>query len=275
MEEQVIVSLTSYGRRLGNLPEVLNTIFQQTRKPDKVVLNLAFEEVLPENVEDYLAENRVEINRVADTKVYKKIIPTLLRYPNDCVIGIDDDWLYPPQMIEDFMEVHRQFPDNPISGNRVIYENLQCHCGCASLVKASWFGDYLGEINDELMKNCLSDDVVYTYFLAKAGRVYVRTQDEYFINMQAYNSLDSYSDNNDNAIDDTYSFLVQKYGCVDKPYMSYFSMNYYAVIVDIIQHCNAKIQHLNCSIDAICGSRAYRLGRFVLAPFRWIKRMLK
>ena len=42
-----------------------------------------------------------------------KIIPTLKLYPNDCIIGIDDDWLYPPTMIEDLWNTHIKYPNNP------------------------------------------------------------------------------------------------------------------------------------------------------------------
>ena len=73
----VIVTLTSYGPRLGNLPTVLDTIYRQTVPPDLVVLNLARDEIIPIEVLNYLSEHNVEINRVDDTRVYKKLIPTL------------------------------------------------------------------------------------------------------------------------------------------------------------------------------------------------------
>ena len=175
MKEKIIVSLTSYGKRLNNLPVVLDTMYAQTLPPDLVVLNLAYEEILPKDVENYLRSHNVEINRVADTKVYKKIIPTLKKYPDDCIICIDDDWLYPPQMIEDFMNIHKKYPNNPISGNKFIYKGMQCHCGCASLVKKEYFGEYLDLFDNDIYVNCKSDDVFYTYCAAKNNIPYDRT----------------------------------------------------------------------------------------------------
>ena len=84
--EKIVISLTSYWKRLNNLPNVLDTIYAQTMPPDVVVLNLAYEEVLPEDVDLYLKNHGVIINRVLDTKVYKKIIPTFKLFPNDCII---------------------------------------------------------------------------------------------------------------------------------------------------------------------------------------------
>lgn len=70
---------------------------------------------------------------------------------------------------------------------------VQCHCGCASLTKASFFGDYLEIIDEEVINNCPSDDMTYSYFTNKAGHPYVRTKDLYSTNMIVYNNQDSYS----------------------------------------------------------------------------------
>lgn len=121
MSEQIIISLTTYSRRFNNIPAVLDSIYGQTLLPDKVVLNLAIDETIPETVQSYISDHHIEVNRVPDTKVYKKLIPTLRKYPNDCIITIDDDFLYPENMIEDFMNIHEKYPHNPISGNRIVF----------------------------------------------------------------------------------------------------------------------------------------------------------
>lgn len=192
--EKIIVSLTTWKPRIGNIPVVLDTIFDQTKRPDKVVLNLSFDEIIPDDIQDYIDHHNVEIFRVPDTKVYKKLIPTLLRYPDDCIISIDDDFLYPKTMIEDFWETHLRFPDSPISGNAVVLFEMQCHCGCASLTKAEFFGKYLPMIDAALMENCLSDDIVYTFLSTKNKHPYLRTEHQYFENMESYNSVISYTE---------------------------------------------------------------------------------
>lgn len=180
-KERIIISMTSYKHRLKNIPTVLDTIYAQTLRPDLVVLNLAFDEEVPDEVQNYIAKHKIEVNRVKDTKVYKKLIPTLKKYPNDCIITIDDDFLYPKGMIEDFWKVHIQYPDFPISGNKVFYNVYQCHCGCASLMKADYLGNYIDNIDEDVMRNCPCDDIVYTYLSNKNGHPYMRTCGLYFL----------------------------------------------------------------------------------------------
>ena len=132
-----IVTFTSWKKRLGNIPTVLDSIFKQTIKPDKVVLNLSVEEFpkkeeeLPSDVLKYLKGHDVEIYWVEgkNTKQCKKIIPTLFRYPNDIIICIDDDFVYPNDLIETLYKKHLEFPNNPISGNKIRMFNAECHCG--------------------------------------------------------------------------------------------------------------------------------------------------
>ena len=278
MEEKIIVSLTSYGERLNNLPVVLDTIYAQTLPPDLVVLNIAYEEILPNEVEDYLQNHHVEINRVPDTKVYKKIIPTIKKYPNDSVICIDDDWLYPIHMIEDFVDIHKKYPNNPISGNRVIINGMQCHCGCASLVKKEYFGAYV-DLSDDIFINCKSSDIFYTYCAVKTGRPYIRTTGIYYENMQSYNPIDSYSKCNPEGIRETISYLSSKFGTIDKLLELYFSIGYEENIIGIVNDIEStyrqEIKKINKNYIELKNSQSFRLGYILLTPFRWIKRMLK
>lgn len=59
--EKLIVSFTSWTPRFGNIPIVLDSVFNQTVKPDLVVLNLANDEVLPEFLETYIGHYGVEV----------------------------------------------------------------------------------------------------------------------------------------------------------------------------------------------------------------------
>lgn len=272
-KERIIVSLTTYYKRIGNIPVVLDTIFGQTCQPDFVVLNLALGEVIPDDVKKYINAHPIEINWVADTKVYKKLIPTLKKYPEDCVISIDDDFLYPAGMIEDFMTVHRQYPDFPISGNKSVLWGLQCHCGCASLMKYRYIGAYIDSIDEAVIKHCLSDDLVYTYFSNRNGHPYIRTQEMYFLNMQAYNEGDGYTEatNGGQGIYDTYTYLVNRFGRLDN------CINYYlrdkslnGLMNDIVKSYQA-IGHQE-GREYVYSSCSYRIGNFILKPLRLLKR---
>lgn len=271
MQDTLIVSLTSYGNRVNNIPVVLDTIFSQTVLPDVVVLNLAFEENVPDVVLNYLEKQKVEINRVMDTRVYKKLIPTLIKYPEACVISIDDDFLYPKGMIEDFVRIHEKYPNYPISGNRVVYFGMQCHCGCASLTKSAFYGPYLSQIDEEMIANCPSDDMLYTYFATKSGYPYLQTEKEYFVNMQGLNDVNDkgYSDaiNGDEGIVKSYDYLVNRFGPVDNVVSSYIHDDYLARVIETIHRDNIwEVE------NRIRSSSAYRIGKFLLKPFSWLNK---
>lgn len=213
MNERVIISLTTWGERIGNIPRVLNSIFAQTKQPHAIVLNIADDVQIPADVASYIDSHKsIIVNRVEDTKVWKKFIPTFSLFPNDCIICIDDDFVYPQGMIEDFMRVHKNYPNNPISGNRVKWFSLDCHCGCASLVMYKWFKPILRYIDDDVMANCKSSDYTYTYLLASIGIKYVHTGSLYFKNMQAIESKGAWTSNAGRLtnVPDTHKYLIHK-----------------------------------------------------------------
>lgn len=275
-KERIIVSLTTWSKRISNIPVVLDTIYAQTVLPDLVVLNLSYDELIPDNVKHYISEHGIEVNRVPDTKVYKKLIPTLKKYPNDCVISIDDDWLYPDTMIEDFMKIHEKYPNFPISGNHIIKFNMQCHCGCASLTKASYFGKDLDLVDDDIMNNCPSDDIVYTFFSNRNGHPYVRTNEQYFENMESFNAKDSYSENTDGnvGIEKSYKYLVERFGDVGNSIIPYINDDYLSkIILDIHQKdiWNEKNEMRRITSEDFCSTKPYRIGYTMLLPVLWIK----
>ena len=223
--EPLIVSLTTWKARIRNIPAVLDSIFSQTLPPDKLVLNLATNEIVPDDIQAYLDSHKVEVNRVPDTKVYKKLIPTLKQYPEACIVNIDDDWIYPSGMLEEFVRIHRQDPNHPISGNREIAFHMACHCGCASLTKRRYFGQYLDWINDEVMENCPSDDIVFSYFATKNGYPYIHTDSLYFTNLTPYNPSEALSGDSSLAslgIQKSWRYLTRRYGHPSKSTAAFF-----------------------------------------------------
>lgn len=231
--------MTSYARRLNNLPAVLDTIYHQTLPPDLVVVNLAHDEVVPENVMQYLESHHVEVNRVEDTKVYKKFLPTLKKYPEDCIICIDDDWLYHSGMIEDFMDIHCRYPNNPICGTDIISSQTMSyyHNGWAALVKLCYFEGLLDNIDADLIEHCPSSDYVFTYFANKAGHPYIRTKQVYYVNtMQRYEEGFGYTVSFQGASGPTtWAYLEKRFGRIDNNLFAGFIIDpYMATIVSEI-----------------------------------------
>lgn len=175
-EKLKIITLTSWKKRLGNLPKVLDAILNQTVKPDKIVLNLSSEEFpkkdseIPVDVLKYLNDNDIEIFWVdgKNTKQWKKIIPTLFRYPNDWVICIDDDRICDTKFIERLWNKHLKEPNEPITINKgyKVKGYLQ-HCGCGTLECMDFYGGFEGIDINEVAENFSSSDTFYNYVLAK------------------------------------------------------------------------------------------------------------
>ena len=280
-KEQVIISLTTWSKRIANLPVVLDSIYAQTYKPDKVVLNLAYNEEIPGEVEAYLKKHDVEVNFVEDTKVYKKIIPTLRKYPDACVINIDDDFIYPQGMIEDFMSVHQRYPNYPISGNRVSLQGRQCHCGCASLLKAEYFGDNLDKIDEEVMTKCGSSDIVFTYFATLNGHPYICSQNQYFLNMESHNSVSSYSENvvKEYGVEEAFEYLENRFGHLPDIISLYYPNTGNTVPENIVlrlieEACQEKVDAaITQTENKIRSSRTYKLGSELLKPYRFLKKI--
>ncbi len=269
MTERIIVSLTTYSKRISNIPAVLDTIFSQTLKPDLVVLNLAFEELIPEDVQNYIESHNIEVNRVPDTKVYKKLIPTLKRFPNDCIITIDDDFLYPEGMIEEFMSIHNIWPDHPISGNKDVFFGMLCHCGCASLSKACYYGKFLDYIDDEVIQKCPSDDLVYTFFANKNGHPYINTKSLYFLNMQSYNEGEGYSllTVSENGIINTYNYLSARYGTVNNNVNAYLKFLNNECQIDLLIGVLRLLftnEGFEKGRELIYSTKSYKLGNYII-----------
>lgn len=104
----IIVSLTSWVKRINYVKKVVESIMNNTIQPDKVYLNLSKTEFngieLPKELEDYFNnDDRLVINWVdgENTKPMKKIFP-ILEYldDDDIIIDTDDDIIFPEDIIQ-------------------------------------------------------------------------------------------------------------------------------------------------------------------------------
>lgn len=128
-QPKLIVSLTSFPARINTVHQVIESLINQTKKADKIILWLAPEQFpngekdLPENLLR-LKERGVTIDWYHDIRSYKKLIPTLRKYPNELIVTVDDDIIYKPTMLEKLYRSYKKYP-NDINAHRVtkfIYE---------------------------------------------------------------------------------------------------------------------------------------------------------
>lgn len=113
-EVPIIVSLTSYGRRVESVVYyTLVSLLNQTVKPYKIVLWLDDswnEDNLPKKLHN-LKQYGIEIKYYRDIRSYKKLIPSLLCYPDFPILTVDDDVMYVPNFIEVLYCSYNKYPD--------------------------------------------------------------------------------------------------------------------------------------------------------------------
>lgn len=113
--EEIIVSLTSFGKRVNEVYLAIESIMQGTLKPNRIVLWLAEhefgEKVLPQTL---LRQQKrgLQIEFCEDIRSYKKIVPTMAKYPDACVVTIDDDAMYEFDLLENLIRAHQENPDD-------------------------------------------------------------------------------------------------------------------------------------------------------------------
>ena len=118
LDNKLIVSLTSYPLRFKTLPLVLNSILNQSIRPDKIILNIEYSDKkkIPNSVLDF---KNIEIKYIKNgLKAYSKIIPSLKKYSNIYIITFDDDIIYSKKAIEYLVNKSKKNPDAVIA-NRI------------------------------------------------------------------------------------------------------------------------------------------------------------
>lgn len=105
-EKEIIISLTSFPPRIKHVKYTIQTLLNQTLKPDKIILWLA-ETEFPKK-EKNLPKSLLKLKKYGlsiewyneNIKAYKKLIPSLEKYPNDIIVTVDDDVFYQPTWLE-------------------------------------------------------------------------------------------------------------------------------------------------------------------------------
>lgn len=115
IELPVIVSLTTYPKRIETIYKVINILFNQTVLVDKIVLWLAREQFpggvdsLPKNLVEFTQQG-LEIAWCEDIGAHKKYYYTMKKYPESIVITVDDDIYYSNDLVERLLKSYIKYP---------------------------------------------------------------------------------------------------------------------------------------------------------------------
>lgn len=169
---KVIVSLTSWPKRINNVATVVKSLLNQEVKPDIIQINLSKDEFekreldLPEELNDVLSKYKNVVVEWIDGNdgVFKKIIPTLKRHYGESyfLLSVDDDWIYREDYIRIMIENIRKYDADSfclsnglIVGNRTIYKS------------ETFSPDFWEKLTPEIIATRIDDSYIEHYMKSK------------------------------------------------------------------------------------------------------------
>ena len=113
--EKIVVSLTSWPKRINLVYKVIDNMLRQTRRPDKVVLYLSKTQFpdrqLPHLLKLRLERDpRFEVRYTSDIGSHKKYYRAFKDFPDAAIVLVDDDIVYPDTMLCDLMVHYHRNP---------------------------------------------------------------------------------------------------------------------------------------------------------------------
>lgn len=194
VEKRLIISLTSYGRRVvDSAPYAIFSMMNQTCRAEKVILCLD-QTIWDNNKLPFLIRklmhHGLEILYCRDVRSYTKLIPSIQKYPQYTIITVDDDVYYSHRLIETLFKNYQNNPNyiyavrayyikqdkqgnimpyrnwNPIVGNESHLGNIfPLGCGGILYPPCSLYKDFDKEKLFQTL--CPSADDVWFYFMAR------------------------------------------------------------------------------------------------------------
>ena len=165
---RVIVSLTTFPQRINKVYKTINTLLNQTLKPDKLILWLSDEQFkdieLPQNLQK-LREFGLEIRYCSDLRSYKKLVPSLKEFPKDIIVTADDDLYYQRDWLESLYSAYLKNPDNIYTRraceviNKGNYFTIAPHYSNTNF-KPSYTNQLMGGAGTLYPPNSLYDDIL-------------------------------------------------------------------------------------------------------------------
>lgn len=120
-EVDVLVSLTSFPRRISDVWITIESILRQSVRPKQIFLVLAEEEfpgrAIPKKIMDQTRRGLEILWEQRNLRAHKKFIPVMRRFPDETVVAFDDDRIYGPRSLESLVLAHEAQPLSVI-GNR-------------------------------------------------------------------------------------------------------------------------------------------------------------
>lgn len=173
IKNKLIVTISSWPNRIENVYYVINSILENTIKPDKIIINLSYDDfninplekdkeiyykVLPTDLQILIKyySNIIEVIWYNDKelKSWKKHLYVLNKaHDEDIIVCIDDDIIYNKKflelMLKSFFLYEQKYPITSIVENYC--QGTFAFCGHSSLYKKKFFNNYEKLLNDKII----------------------------------------------------------------------------------------------------------------------------
>jgi len=117
----IYISISAIPQRIKNLSQSVESLLNQSRKPDKIFINIPykykrFDEVIEDSQIPKFDSKIVEVTRCEDCGPGTKLLGSLDKLADDSLIILaDDDHIYEDYMVEKFFYFYSKAPNNAYS----------------------------------------------------------------------------------------------------------------------------------------------------------------
>ena len=177
----IYISISTIPPRLKNLNESVQSLLKQTRKPDKIFINIPykyrrFNEIIKDNQIPKFDSSIVEVIRCEDCGPGTKLLGSINKIEkNSLLILADDDHIYEDYMIEKFFYFYSRAPNNAYSFYVHPLGNFGVGQGADGFAINSNFLDGVKKFYDEVVKTnkdlFIHDDLWTSFFLFYVKKV--------------------------------------------------------------------------------------------------------
>ena len=171
----IYISISTIPPRLKNLNESVRSLLNQTRKPDKIFINIPykykrFSETIEDNQIPKFDSSIVEVTRCEDCGPGTKLLGSLNKLEkNSLVILVDDDHFYEDYMIEKLFYFYSKAPNNAYSFYVYPLENFPVAQGADGFAINTnhliGIKNFYEQVVKDYKELFLNDDLWISYFL--------------------------------------------------------------------------------------------------------------
>lgn len=176
-KEKIIVSLTSWYKRIGNVKTVLESLLNQTLPANKIIINLCIqdfpntEEDLPDDLLELIKNNSEVVELywfLENYTAWKKHLHAIeIAGDDDLILSADDDHIYPSNHIENMYVSYCYYGKKyPVTLNKIaLIHNFWSFNGPATLYRKSDWGDYKKYLTYDILHKCNDDVFIAALFM--------------------------------------------------------------------------------------------------------------